>query len=84
MQGAVRLFSHNQCIHSVVVRRFLIEQGIPFEELDIERSPGAMEALLSLSNAIMHVPALTVNGLLFIDFDKEIARRVVSEAKRLR
>jgi len=81
MQNAVKLFSHNECIHSLVVRRFLLQQGIPFEEYDVERSPGAMEALLNLSDSAKHVPILSVNGLVFMDFDDKVARRILSEAK---
>jgi len=80
----MQLFSHNECIHSLVVRRFLVQQGIPFEEFDIERSPGAMEALLRLSDSAGHVPVWSVNGLVFMDFDDQVARRIVSEAKGLR
>jgi len=82
MQCTVKLFSHNECIHSVIVRRFLIQQGIPFEEFDIERMPGALQELLKLSDSARHVPILTVNGKIFMDFDDKIARRIVAEVER--
>jgi len=63
----------------LIVRRFLIRQKIPFEELDVERTPGALLELQELTGSGTHVPVLAVTGEVFVDFDGNIAESVVEE-----
>jgi glutaredoxin len=81
----VKLFSHNECRHGVAVRRFLTEHDIPFEEADIERTPGALDELVELTGSARHVPVVVVNGQMFIDFDESVAATIlqtVSKSKK--
>jgi glutaredoxin len=58
------------------VRRFLSERHIHFEEVDVERTPGALQELVALTGSATHVPLLTVKQEAFIALDK-IAHRII-------
>lgn len=73
----MKLFSHNECRFCVVVRRFLNEHDIPFQEVDIEKTPGALDELVERTGSATHVPVLTVDEEVFIDFDGSIATRIL-------
>ncbi len=73
----MKLFSHNECNLCFVVRRFLTEHGISFQEFDIARTPGALDELVELTGSATHVPVLSVDDEVFIDFDATIAMRIL-------
>jgi hypothetical protein len=50
---------------------------VPFEESDIERTPNALQDLVELTGSATHVPALIVDGEVFIDFGDENLARIV-------
>jgi len=74
---AIKLFSHNECVHCLAVRRFLSERHIHFEEVDVERTPGALQELVALTGSAIHVPLLTVNQEAFIALDHKTAHRII-------
>ncbi len=83
---AVTLFSHDECRLCKVLRRFLTEHAISFQEFDIARTPGALGKLVELTGSATHVPVLSVDDEVFIDFDETIATRILeltSTAHRL-
>jgi glutaredoxin len=73
----VKLFTHNECVHCVAVRRFLSEHDIPFSDVDIERTPGALDELVQLTGSATHVPVIAVDDSVFVDFDESIARKLL-------
>ncbi|HYW02180.1 MAG TPA: glutaredoxin family protein [Candidatus Acidoferrum sp.] len=73
----IKLFSHNECVHCLAVRRFLIERHIHFEEVDVEQTPGALQELTALTGSATHVPLLTVNQETFIALGQKTARRII-------
>ena len=76
----IKLFSHNECVHCVAVRRFLSEHHVFFEEEDVERTPGAMGELIELTGSATHVPLLTVKKESFIALDQKAATRFVEQS----
>ncbi|MFI5450349.1 MAG: glutaredoxin family protein [Candidatus Bathyarchaeia archaeon] len=76
----IKLFSHNECVHCLAVRRFLIERHIHFEEVDVERTPGALQELTALTGSAIHVPFLTVNQEAFIALDQKTAHRIIEQS----
>jgi glutaredoxin len=65
-----------------VVRQFLTAHNIAFEEVDIERSPEALQKLVELTGSATHVPVLTVDGEVFIDFNQEMASMILELANQ--
>jgi mycoredoxin len=50
------------CRHA---KRFLAEQGIPYEEINIEETEGAAEYVMSVNNGKRKVPTFEVDGRVF-------------------
>jgi len=55
----------------------LTDHEISFEELDIDRSGKALQELVELTGSATHVPVLVVDQETFIDFNTDIASRVL-------
>jgi glutaredoxin len=73
-KAAIKLFSHNECVHCLAVRRFLSQCHVPFAEVDVERTPGALRELVELTGSATHVPLLTVNREAFLALSKAASR----------
>ncbi len=73
----VTLFTHNECKQCIAVRRFLTENNIAFDELDVELDSSALQQVVELTGSATHVPVLRVEDEVFIDFDDEIAKRIL-------
>jgi glutaredoxin len=77
----VTLYAHgSECKECLVVRQFLAEHAILFEEFDIDRSPRALQELVELTGSATHVPVILVNQETFVDFNADIASRVLELA----
>lgn len=55
---------------------------ITFEEVDVERTEGALAELVELTGSATHVPVLKVDGEVFIDFGEGTADRILELARR--
>lgn len=64
---AVRLYSTPQCPFCVQAKRFLKENGIPFEEYDVSRNPQKADEMFRKSGQ-MGVPVLDVKGKILVGF----------------
>jgi glutaredoxin len=74
----VRLYAHGaECKQCQVVRQFLIDHTIRFEEFDIDRSRDALQELVELTGSATHVPVITVDQETFVDFNEDIAAKVL-------
>jgi len=74
----VKLYAHgSECKECLVVRQFLAEHAILFEEFDIDRSPRALQELVELTGSATHVPVILVNQETFVDFNADIASRIL-------
>jgi glutaredoxin len=66
-----------ECRECNEVREFFAKHNIDFEELDIQRSPKALQELVDRTGSATHVPVIIVGDETFIDFDDEIAARIL-------
>lgn len=80
---AVRLLAHgSECRACDAARRFLTDHIIPFDEFDIDRSSSALQELVDRTGSATHVPVVIVGEETFIDFNEEIAARIIEIAKK--
>ncbi len=71
------MFVHGrECRDCVIVRDELANRKIPFVELDMERTPNALQELVDLTGSATHVPALIVDGEVFVSFDEENLKKI--------
>jgi glutaredoxin len=75
----VTMYSAAWCGYCKKARKFLTDEGIPFEERDVERTPGAAAELAAkAAKAGVQtggVPVFDVGGKLLQGFDAEALRR---------
>jgi mycoredoxin len=45
-----------------MAKMFLAEQGIAYEEIDIEKTPGAAEVVMQVNDGKRKVPTLDIDG----------------------
>jgi glutaredoxin len=79
--ATVKLYAHGaECRECLIVRKFLTDHAIAFDEFDIDRSSKALQELVELTGSATHVPVIVVDQETFVDFDEEIASRVLELA----
>lgn len=50
------------CSDCRAAKKFLAAKGLPFEEIDIESTPGAAEFVMKLNDGMRKVPTLDIEG----------------------
>ena len=63
--GTVRMYTTSWCPDCYRAKRFLSERGVPFDEINIEQTEGALEFVMSANHGKRRVPTFEVNGRTF-------------------
>lgn len=66
--NTVTVYTTTQCPYCVMLKNFLSEQNIPFNEVNVETKPEIMEQLVKTTGQ-MGVPQTEVNGQWIVGFD---------------
>ena len=61
----VRMYTRVGCEDSSAARNFLREQGVPFEEVDVDKSPRALAFVMSVNAGKQRTPTFDVDGHTF-------------------
>jgi mycoredoxin len=61
----VRMYTTRCCADCYRAKRFLIERGVAFEEINIEEIEGAAEYVITVNNGKRRVPTFEINGRVF-------------------
>lgn len=61
----IKMYTTTWCGDCRNAKRFLKEQGIPYEEINIEQSEGAAEYVMSLNKGKRKVPTFEIDGRTF-------------------
>lgn len=67
--GDIRMLSSETCPWCVVARRWMTQQGVPFQECFIEREPTCLADYQALGAA--GTPTLLVRGQRIVGFDRQ-------------
>ncbi len=74
----VKLLAHgSECAACDAARKFLSDHLVAFEEFDIDRNRSALQELVERTGSATHVPVVIVGEETFIDFNEEIATRIL-------
>lgn len=65
MAQHIKMYTTTWCGDCRYAKRFLKEQGIVYEEINIEESEGAAEYVMSVNGGKRKVPTFEVNGRAF-------------------
>jgi mycoredoxin len=63
--GTIRMYTTSWCPDCHRAKRFLKERGLPFDEINIEQSDGAVEFVMSVNQGKRRVPTFEVSGHTF-------------------
>lgn len=62
---SIKMYTTTWCGDCRNAKRFLKEQGIAYEEIDIEQTEGAAEYVMSINNGKRKVPTFEIAGRAF-------------------
>ncbi len=63
--AAIKMYTVSTCGDCRNAKRFLQQQGIAYEEIDIERTEGAMEYVMKVNDGKRKVPTFEIDGRVF-------------------
>lgn len=66
--NSVTVYTTKECPYCVMLKNFLLEQNISFNEVNVETQPEVMQRLVKTTGQ-MGVPQTEVNGQWIIGFD---------------
>ncbi len=66
----VRVFSTKACPHCIVLKQFLNDNKIEFENLDVSENEEARKEMIEKSKQ-MGVPVIEIDGEIIVGFDKK-------------
>ena len=66
----VKVYSTPMCPYCVVLKKFLGEHNIEFEDVDVSQNEEAAKEIIEKSGQ-MRVPVIEINGEIVVGFDKE-------------
>ena len=66
----VKVYSTPICPYCVVLKKFLEEHNIEFEDVDVSQNEEAAKEIIEKSGQ-MRVPVIEINGEIVVGFDKE-------------
>ncbi|WP_110111838.1 glutaredoxin domain-containing protein [Bacillus sp. CGMCC 1.16541] len=67
---SITVYTTTRCPYCVMLKNFLSDQDIPFNEVNVERDPALMQKLVNTTGQ-MGVPQTNVNGTWVIGFDPQ-------------
>ncbi len=76
MDRIVKIYTTPTCPYCIMVKQFLKDNNIDFENIDVSSDQLAAEEMMQKSGQ-MGVPVLDVNGEVIIGFDKEAIIRAL-------
>ncbi len=70
MAKSVKVYSTSTCSYCRMLKNFLTERNIPFENIDVGNNPQAAREMVKKSGQ-MAVPVVDIDGKIIVGFDKE-------------
>jgi len=65
----VKVYSTAACPYCVMAKKFLIQNNVKFEEVDVGADEAAAQEMIDKSGQ-MGVPVLEINGKIIVGFDR--------------
>ena len=67
---AVTVYTTSWCASCFMAKRYLQQEGVPYQEIDIERVPGAAGEVMRLARGYQTVPTLIIGESVVVDWDQ--------------
>lgn len=72
----IKVYTTNTCPYCTMMKNFLNEKGLPFEEVNVLQDPIAADQLVKTTGE-MGVPQTEINGQWVLGFDPEKVMQLV-------
>ena len=72
----IKVYTTNTCPYCTMMKNFLNEKGLPFEEVNVQQDPIAADRLVKATGE-MGVPQTEINGQWVLGFDPEKVMQLV-------
>ena len=76
MSKKVTIYSTPTCPYCIRTKKFLEDNKIAFEDIDVASNPGKAEEMVKKSGQ-MGVPVLDIEGKIIVGFDKEAIQKAL-------
>ncbi|MFA6428884.1 MAG: glutaredoxin domain-containing protein [Patescibacteria group bacterium] len=73
----IKVYSTPTCPYCKLVKEYLKEQGLPFQDVDVAADPSAAKEMVKISGQ-MGVPVVDVDGQIIVGWNKEALEEIVS------
>lgn len=71
MVKSVKVYTTSTCPYCTMLKKFLTEKNISFENIDVGSNPQKAKEMVEKSGQ-MGVPVINIDGKIIIGFDKEV------------
>jgi len=76
MSKKVTIYSTPTCPYCIRTKKFLEDNNIAFENIDVSSDPGKSEEMVKKSGQ-MGVPVLDIDGKIIVGFDKDAIQKAL-------
>lgn len=77
MSKKIRIYSTPTCTYCIILKKYLSEKGIDYEDLDVSENEEAQKEMIEKTKQ-MGVPVLDIEGEIIIGFDKEKIDKILN------
>jgi glutaredoxin 3 len=77
MSKKILIYSTPTCTYCIILKKYLKEKSIPYEEVDVSQNEEAQKEMIEKSNQ-MGVPVVDIDGEVIIGFDKEKIDKILN------
>ncbi len=70
MSKKVRIYSTPTCTYCIILKKYLDEKGVEYEDIDISQDEEAQKEMIEKTEQ-MGVPVTNIDGEFIVGFDKE-------------
>lgn len=74
----VTVYSSNRCVYCVMVKNFLTQQNVPFQEVNVDDQPDIVQRLIQTTGR-MGVPQTDINGNWVVGYDPNSIMKALEE-----
>ncbi|MFB6467779.1 glutaredoxin family protein [Cytobacillus sp. Hz8] len=74
--NSITVYTTTRCPYCTMLKNFLLDQNIPFKEINVEQNPHLMEKLVRMTGQ-MGVPQSEVNGKWIVGYDPNSIMREI-------
>jgi glutaredoxin len=77
---AVVVYTTKWCPGCQLAKHYLNSRGVAFQEIDIEKVPGAAEQVMKLAGGYRTVPTFVIGGSVVVDWSQRAVDAALAEA----